>query len=126
MEKPVNHFLVKPEVDLTPQIRASDIIAPGNEGGLSTHKIWIPPNSEYPKHQHPSPHVLILLEGGGYLRCWESEEETHIRINAGDVFRTPENVPHQVGADERGMIVLAVSVDSKLLTDPKRMEILSE
>lgn len=124
MSKPINHYNIKPEVNLTDEIKATELIQPGVEGRLSAHKIWVPPNTEYPPHQHPSPHIILLLEGGGWMKYGEGKEEIHSLINAGDVFHVPENMPHQVSADSRGIVMIAVSVDSKPLTDPKRMEVL--
>ena len=125
MEQPINHYQVIPEVDLINEIRATELIKPGLEGRLSCHKIWIPPNAEYPVHDHPSPHIIIILEGGGYARYWQSGTESRYDVTAGDIFHIPENAPHQVGADSRGTVMIAVSVDSKPLSDPDRMRILS-
>ena len=125
MSKPINHYHIRPEVNLTNEIKATELIQPGVEGRLSAHKIWVPANTEYPTHQHPSPHIIFLLEGGGWVKYAEGTKDVHsFVINAGDVFHVPENMPHQVGADARGIVMIAVSVDSKPLTDPKRMEIL--
>ena len=124
MSKPINHFNTKPEVNLTDKIRAMELVKPGVEGRLSAHKIWVPADTEYPPHQHPSPHIIILLEGGGYMKCGQGKDELNYLINAGDVFHVPENTPHQVGADSRGMIMIAISVDSKSLTDPDRLQVL--
>lgn len=126
MSKPVNHYGAKPEVNLTDKIRATELVKPGVEGRLSAHKIWVPPNTEYPPHKHPSPHIIILLEGGGYIKCGEGKKKVQSLINAGDVFHVPEKTPHQVGADSRGMVMIAISVDSKSLKDPNRMQILKK
>ena len=119
--KPINHHQVKPDVNLTDEIRATEIIKPGLEGRLSCHKIWIPPNAEYPTHEHPSPHIIFLLEGGGYMRYWQNGIKHEYDVSSGDTFYIPENFPHQVGADSRGAVMIAVSADSKSLDDPKRM-----
>lgn len=124
MSKPINHFSVKPEVNLTPEIMAIELVEPNVEGRMSAHKIWVPANVEYPPHKHPSPHIIVLLEGGGYMKYGEGKSEVQCLINAGDVFHVPENMPHQVGADSRGMIMIAISVDSKSLTDPDRLQVL--
>ena len=58
------------------------------------------------------------------MKYGQGAEETNSLISAGDVFHVPENMPHQVGADSRGIVMIAVSVDSKPLTDPERMEVL--
>lgn len=124
MSNPLNHYNVKPETNLTKDIRATELVKPGIEGRLSAHKIWVPANAEYPPHRHPSPHIIVLLEGGGYLKSGEGKNEKQYLINAGDVFHVPENTPHQVGADSRGMVMIAISVDSKPLTDPERLQVL--
>ena len=124
MSLPINHHTVKPEVHLTPEIKATELVKPNVEGRMSSHKIWIPPNIDYPPHQHPSPHIIIVLEGGGWMKYEWQGEEIRSLIGAGDVFHMPENTPHQVGADSRGMVMIAVGVDSKPLTDPDRMKVL--
>ncbi|MDD5068545.1 MAG: AraC family ligand binding domain-containing protein [Candidatus Pacebacteria bacterium] len=126
MGKPINHFRVKPRVNLTPEIKATELITPGIEGRLSSHKIWVPANIEYPVHSHPSPHIIIVLEGGGYMKCGEGKTEVHSLINPGDVFHVPENMTHQVGADSRGCVMIAISVDSKSLKDPERLKIIKK
>lgn len=121
--KIVNHYRVAPPVYLTSDIKATSIIDPDGGGRMSAHEIWMPADTEYPPHQHPSPHILIVLEGGGWVWCGQTDRRS--LLDAGDVFSVLENVPHQVGADYRGTVLLAVSVDSLPLTDPARMEILS-
>ena len=125
MKHPINHYQVKPEINLTDRITAVELIKPCIEGRLSAHKIWIPPNESYPIHEHPSPHIILLLEGGGYMKYWQNEKEANYSISAGDVFYIPENSPHQVGADSRGAVMMAVSVDSKSLDNPERMRVLA-
>jgi quercetin dioxygenase-like cupin family protein len=125
VSKPINHYHVRPEVNLTDVIKATELVQPGVEGRLSAHKIWVPPNSEYPPHLHPAPHIIILLEGGGWMK-YGQHNEVQADLNAGDVFHIPENMPHQVGADSRGIVMIAVSVDSISLTDPRRLEVLTK
>jgi pyrroloquinoline quinone (PQQ) biosynthesis protein C/quercetin dioxygenase-like cupin family protein len=126
MKKLTNHYPLMPKVELSPGIMGTDLVIPDTGGGLSAHKIWIPPRIEYLRHQHPSPHLIFVLEGGGYFKFWNDGKETHHLLNPGDVFHTPQHVSHQVGADERGMTVIAVSVDAKPLTDPSRLIVVSE
>ena len=124
MEEPINHYQVKPDVNLTESITAKELVGAGLEGRLSSHKIWIPPNAEYPVHEHPSEHIIVMLEGGGYMRYWQNSSEVHHLVSTGDVFHIPKDIPHQVGADSRGATMLAFSVDSKPLDDPDRMRII--
>ena len=121
MIKPVNHYQARPQIALADGIFAAQIIEPGLEGKLSSHKIWILPNKEYPIHEHPTEHILLVLEGGGYAKYWRDGNEYRFDINAGDSFPMPGNVWHQVGADSRGMIMKAISYDSKPLDDPGRL-----
>lgn len=125
MSNVINHFNAKPSVHLTEHIKATELIKPGIEGRLSAHKIWVPPNTEYPPHQHPSPHIIFLLEGGGWMVCGHNNE-IHSLIHSGDVFHVPENMPHQVGADSRGIVMIAISVDSLPLSDPQRLVIMEQ
>lgn len=90
---------------------------------MSAHKIWVPPNVEYPAHTHPSPHVIVVIEGGGYGKIQEGECQDRFEIQAGSVFHVPANIVHQVGADTRGLIMLAISVGAKALTDPNRLQV---
>jgi quercetin dioxygenase-like cupin family protein len=124
MKEFVNHFTVEPSISLTDEIKAVELISPDALHKLSAHKIWIPGNSEYPPHQHPSPHLIFILEGGGYFRSCRSDDKERHPLKAGDVFYIPENAPHQVGADIRGMVMMVVSVGAKSLTSPERMKIL--
>ena len=126
MNRITNHFKLSPEVKLTENISAVEIIKPEVQGQMSAHKIWVPENVEYPPHTHPSAHVIIVLEGGGYVKLVENENMISESINPGDMFFVPENIPHQVGADKRGMIMIAISVDSKELTDPDRLKIIDK
>lgn len=116
-----NHQQAKPNVNLTPDIRAHELLPPC-DGQMSSHKIWIPPGKHYPPHYHPAPHVIVILEGGGEGCMGEpGADMVAFPLVAGDVFYVPGKVRHQVGADERGMVMLAVSVGSLHLTDPGRL-----
>ena len=126
MQKVINHFKLLPEIKLTKDISAIEIIEPEKQGQMSAHKIWVPENAEYPPHTHPSAHVILVLEGGGYVKLVENEKIILEYINPGDMFFVPENIPHQVGADKRGMIMIAISVDSKELTDPDRLKVIDK
>lgn len=119
-----NHFNLSPEVKLTENISAIEIIKPETKGQMSAHKIWVPENIEYPPHTHPSAHIIVVLEGGGYVKLTKNKNIISENINPGDMFFVPENIPHQVGADKRGLIMLAISVNSKELTDPDRLKII--
>jgi len=120
--KIINHFDVQPNVQLTNEISATELVPPSDTGDLSAHKIWIPPNAAYPPHTHPSPHIIIVEEGGGWVRLNEKEAP----LKSGDVFHVPAQAVHQVGADARGMIMIALSAGSKRLTDPDRLRVCDE
>lgn len=118
-----NHQEATPQVELVDKINATELLSPGDDGEMSSHKIWIPPNVSYPPHVHPAPHVLCILEGGGHAEVGDGppEARTTRTLRQGDVFYVPGQTRHVVGADARGMIVLAVSVGSLALTDPERL-----
>jgi quercetin dioxygenase-like cupin family protein len=123
-EGPVNHTTARPTVFLTETIQAVEIIPPHGENSMSMHKIWIPPNDEYPSHIHPSPHIITVLEGGGYGSFIDAGETTRFDLGPGDIFSVATHRIHQVGADSRGMIMLAVSVGSLPITDANRLQII--
>ena len=125
--QPRNIYNVERNVSLTDKISAGVLVDRDELGGrLSSHIIDIPPNAEYPPHEHPSEHVILLLEGDGYMRYWHRDKEHFSKLTAGDVFYVPQNVPHQVGAYSKGAVMIATSVDSKPLTDPERMKIIQK
>lgn len=126
MSKIFNHFKLLPEIKLTKNISAVEVIKPEIQGQMSAHKIWVPENVEYPPHTHPSAHIIIVLEGGGYVKLVENESIISEDINSGDMFFVPANMAHQVGADKRGLIMIAVSVDSKELTDSDRLKVIEK
>lgn len=126
LPKVINHLNLEPNIKLTENISAVEILKPGDKGQMSAHKIWVPPNIEYPPHTHPSAHVILVLDGGGYMKLVENEKITEETLKAGDMFFVPGNVAHQVGADKRGLIMIAISVDSKELTDPDRLKVIDK
>ena len=119
----INYLRVTPSVSLTDEIRATELIPPGDGRKLSANIIWILANEEYLPHIHPSPHLIFILGGGGWVQYGEDTDTFHT-IETGDTFYIPENTRHQVGADDRGMIMIVTSTDSLALTDPARMTIL--
>lgn len=125
--KPKNIYKVKTTVHLTDEITAVEMVSPGEFGGrLSCHKIDIPANAEYPVHDHPSEHIILVLEGTGWMKYWKNKREHGFDLKAGDVFFVPANAPHQVGAYDNGAIMLAMSSDSKPLTDPNRLRVVKK
>jgi quercetin dioxygenase-like cupin family protein len=126
LTKVVNHLSLEPKIQLTDKISAVEILKPGDKGQMSAHKIWVPANVEYPPHTHPSAHVILVLDGGGYMKLVENEKITEEPLKIGDMFFVPGNVAHQVGADKRGLVMIAISVDSKELTDPDRLKVIDK
>lgn len=112
----VSHFAAVPEVKLTEGINANELIPP-QDGSMSSHKIWVPPNVSYPPHIHPAPHIIVIVEGGGQGEIGNEK----FLLETGDVFYVPGETRHQVGADRRGMVMLAISSGSLRLEDPKRL-----
>ncbi|HLC79607.1 MAG TPA: cupin domain-containing protein [archaeon] len=124
---PKNVNAIKLDVHLTDKILAKELISRSEFASrLSCHKIYIPPNEKYPVHEHPSEHIILILDGGGWMKYWDNKKEHSFDLRNGDVFFVPANVPHQVGAYELGANMLAISSDSKPLTDPQRMRIVKQ
>ena len=122
-----NIYKVKLDVHLTDKIMAKELISRDEFGSkLSCHKIYIPPKEEYPVHLHPHEHIILLIDGSGWMKYWENEQEHSFNLHKGDVFFVPANIPHQVGAYEDGANMLAISSDSMPLTDPKRLQIVKQ
>ncbi|HZX19965.1 MAG TPA: cupin domain-containing protein [archaeon] len=125
--KPKNLDNVELDVNLTEKIMAKEIISrEENDSRLSCHKIRIPPKEEYPIHEHPSEHIILLLNGTGWMKLWKNNKQHSCDLRSGDVFFVPANVPHQVGAYSSGADMLAISCDSKSLTDPERLRIVEK
>lgn len=116
-----NHLNVTPNVTLTGSISAFELLAPGADGSMSAHKVFIPPNEAYPPHTHPAAHVILILSGAGTVELGEADGMDFAPISPGDMFLVPANVRHRVAAGPQGMIMLAVSVASLPLTDPNRL-----
>lgn len=116
-----NHQDARPDVELAPGIMAVELIPPNEPAGvvMSAHKIWVPPGVDYPPHTHPAPHVIVILEGGGHGLIGDRQAW----LSQGDVFYVPGNVRHVVGADSRGMVMLAISSHSLPLTHPDRLRV---
>ena len=122
--KPTNVYHLIPNIPLTGTITAAEVIPRKGAGNrLSCHKINIPPHEAYPVHEHPSEHIILVLEGRGWMKCWESGREEAFDVETGDVFFVPAHVPHQVGAYASGATMIATSVDSLPLTDPERLRV---
>lgn len=125
--KPKNLDDVELDVHLTEKIVAKEIISREEfESRLSCHKIHIPGNAEYPIHEHPSEHIILLLSGAGWMKLWKNNIQYSFDLRQGDVFFVPANVPHQVGAYTDGADMLAVSCDSLPLTNPERLRVVEK
>lgn len=119
-----NATTAEPKVPLTEGILAAALIEPLSDRSMSAHKIWIPPNVEYPPHTHPAPHVIYILDGAGWGIIGDKEYRHQMPLYVGDVFFVPENVVHQVGASGSGMVMLAVSSHSLPLAHPDRLKVI--
>ena len=125
--KPKNINQIPAIIPLTEKIMAADLINRQDNGSrLSCHKISIPANEAYPIHEHPSEHIIYVVEGDGWMKLWKGRKEQSYELTSGDVFFVPADLPHQVGANSKGAVMIAVSVDSLPLTDPRRLRVVKK
>ena len=108
---------------ITQNIWGNELISPESTGGqLSCCRLIIPPGIAFPLHTHMEAHLLICMEGKGFIDCFESEEPKRFNLVEGDILFLPGGVLHSSGSDE-GVKFLVIDVPGVSLEDPNRMQI---
>jgi quercetin dioxygenase-like cupin family protein len=84
---------------------------------LGADVLWVPPLHSFPVHAHPGDHLLLCIDGEGSISI---DRETYI-VRPGDLYLIPGNVPHAVGATERGHVLVSIGAPHKAVDSPERM-----
>src|SRR5258708_4867701 len=119
------------EVLVTPAVVGVELNDPSEfEVGtnpVSISRLTMDPNSGFERHTHPHNHVLVILEGSGFLIYDNGgDEDNRLEFKAGDVFNVPGIREHAVNADSEGVTMLSVGSPSMRLIDPERMVFVEE
>lgn len=81
------------------------VVAPGGPleaAGFSLGRSRLDPGGDIPAHQHPNEEVYHVIAGTGRLRIGEEV----FTARAGDFFRIPPGVEHQLRCDDEGCMEL--------------------
>ncbi len=108
---------------VTQNIWGYELISPEATGGkLSCNRLIIPSGECFPIHTHQEAHLLVCLEGKGFIEYFESGESKRFNLGKGDVFYIPSEVLHASGSDE-GVELLVVDVPGISLNAANRMQV---
>lgn len=114
---------VEMDIQITEDAVGCDLIDPV-EMGLSCAKIRLSAGRAFPPHIHPSDHLLIILEGDGFLSWWgEDGEKFNLSFRFGDIVPVRRDLHHSVIA-RNDLVFLAIGNPGRILGDPDRMKIL--
>ncbi len=120
---PKNISEVTMDVRVAENAVGGELIDPAEVNGrLSCSKIHLSANADFDRHIHSSDHLLIILEGDGFLSYYKKGGEIRMIFKAGDVFPVPRNLLHAVTAGPNGTTFLAIGTPARTLRDPKRMK----
>lgn len=124
--EPINFLTVPDDVQVTPNVTGTELNEPDQfaEGTnpISISRLTMDPNTGFERHTHPHNHVLVILEGGGFL-IYDRGDGVDIRLDftAGDVFNVPGTNEHAVSAGDKGITMLSIGSPAMRLIDPERM-----
>jgi len=124
--EPINFLTALDDVQVTPNVTGTELNDPDQfaEGTnpISISRLTMDPNTGFERHTHPHNHVLVILEGGGFL-IYDRGDGVDIRLDFtdGDVFNVPETNEHAVSAGDRGITMLSIGSPAMRLLDPERM-----
>jgi quercetin dioxygenase-like cupin family protein len=123
LSQPKNIADITMDIQVTEYAIGGELIDPKEtKGRLSCAKIHLPANRGFERHIHPSDHLLIILEGDGFLTYWEEGAELRMDFKTGDVVPMPMELHHAVTAGSNGTTLLAIGTPARTLHDPERMK----
>ena len=123
LKEPKNIEKTKTDIVITDFAKGGELIDPKDVGGrVSCSKIHVPPHKGFARHIHPSDHILIILDGSGWMTYSEKGKSLRLNFQKGDVFPVPSNLEHAVTAGKNGVTLLAIGSPARLLNDPERMK----
>ena len=126
------NFLDAPDdVQVTPNVTGTELNEPGQFADGTNHisisRLTMDPNTGFERHTHPHNHVLVILEGGGYV-IYDRGDGVDVRLDfaKGDVFNVPGTNEHAVSAGNEGIRMLSIGSPAMGLIDPERMVFIEE
>lgn len=128
----VINFLTAPDtVKVTPNVVGVELNDPTVFAEFTNHisiaRLAIDPNSGFERHIHPHNHVLVILEGTGFVTYDRGDGiDEVLEFGRGDVFNVPGTREHAVSAGVDGLTMLSIGSPPMHLIDPERMVFVAE
>lgn len=129
--KVTNYITTADNVQVTPTVTGVELNDPTefteNTNHISIARLDMDADAGFEKHVHPHNHVLVILEGSGYL-LYQLEDGTEGRMDfkKGDVFNVPGTSVHAVNAGPEGIKMFSIGSPPMHLIDPERMVFVEE
>lgn len=127
----MNFLTAVNNVQVTPNVEGVELNHPeefaDGTNPISISRLSMNPNTGFERHVHPHNHLLIILEGSGFLTYDRGDgEDARLEFGAGDVFNVPGTNEHAVSASEEGIKMLSIASPVMRLLDPERMVFVEE
>lgn len=127
----MNFLTAKDDVQVTPSVVGVELNHPEefdeDTNPISVSRLTMDPNAGFERHVHPHNHLLIILEGSGFLTYDRGDgEDTRLEFGQGSVFDVPGTREHAVSAGEEGITMLSIASPIMKLLDPERMVFVEE
>jgi len=127
----VNFLVASDNVQVTPNVVGVELNNPteftDGTNPISISRLTMDPNSGFERHVHPHNHVLVILEGSGFLVYDRGDGvDERLEFMKGDTFNVPGTNEHAVSAGPDGITMLSIGSPSMHLIDPTRMVFVDE
>ena len=80
------------------------------------------PNEKTSLHIHPGNHILFVVEGGGHL-VYGTDTKPLVK---GTCYLVPGSTNHRVVADDRGMFLLSIADNHRLVNSVERLDVIED
>lgn len=127
----MNFLTADDDVQVTPNVVGVELNRPEEfaEGTnpISVSRLTMEPGTGFERHVHPHNHLLIILEGSGFLTYDRGDgKDGRLEFGKFDVFNVPGTNEHAVSAGEEGITMLSIASPVMRLLDPERMVFVEE
>lgn len=122
----MNFLTAANNVQVTPNVVGVELNRPeefaDGTNPISASRLRMDPNTGFERHVHPHNHLLLILEGSGFLVYDRGDgKDERLEFGAGDVFNVPGTNEHAVSAGDEGITMLSIASPVMKLLDPERM-----